>query len=68
MYGLCVGHKNTYVPLILKVCDVIYFAFGKPHNGNFEGFFDGASKSPIMCLHAKQNNLPHFKNQQYING
>jgi hypothetical protein len=36
-----VGHKNTIVPLIQTVLEVIFFVKGYTHQGHFEGFFKG---------------------------
>jgi hypothetical protein len=48
-------HKNTNVPLILKVCDVIFCMLAKHVIGHFLGFFEGAStfftpKLPFAAL------------------
>jgi hypothetical protein len=44
---VCVGqkiqYKNTNVPLILKVCGVIFLSRAKHIMGHFLGFFEGTS-------------------------
>ena len=35
-------HKNTNVPLILQVCGIIFFNWGKTYNHPFRGLFRGA--------------------------
>jgi hypothetical protein len=49
------GRKITKVPLILKVCDVIFGTLAKQIISHFLGFFEGAStfltpKLPIAAL------------------
>jgi hypothetical protein len=51
------GHENTNVPLILKVCDVIFCMLEKQIIGHFVGFFEGVS----MCFSRIKNNLPNFR-------
>jgi hypothetical protein len=40
---LSLGHKNTNVPLILKVLEIIFLSGAKQIMGHFLGFFEGAS-------------------------
>jgi hypothetical protein len=40
---VCVGHKNTNVPLILKVEEIISFSGEKHIMGHFLGVFKGGS-------------------------
>jgi hypothetical protein len=39
--SLLFGHKNTNVPLILKVLEIIFVVWGKTYNGAFLGVFRG---------------------------
>jgi hypothetical protein len=47
----CLGHKNTNLPLVLKVQEIVFFLSEAKHiMGPFLGFFEGASKCPIICF------------------
>jgi hypothetical protein len=51
--SLSQGHKNTmYLPLILKVLEIIFFVWGKHMMGHFLGFFERAKKSPGLSISA----------------
>jgi hypothetical protein len=54
------GHKNTNVPLILKVLEII-FLFGAKHiMGHFLGFFEGAETflTPKLPLNRPPRKTP----------
>ncbi len=46
-----------YVPLILKMCDIVFSVFGQLHSGTFLGIFRGGLYlfDPYIALSAQDN-------------